>query len=85
MSILIFALCAVAALGCAVLLFRGYARTHARLLLWSACCFACLTLNSVLVIVDLGFVQGTDLFVYRNLSALVGVVFLLYGLIWEVE
>ena len=36
-----------------MLLFRGYARSGLRLLLWSALCFVCLTLNNVLLFVDL--------------------------------
>ncbi len=85
MSVVIYALCAAAALACAVLLSRGYLRTRTRLLLWSAICFGCLTLNNVLVIVDLTLFPGTDLFVLRNLTVLLGISSLLYGLIWEAE
>ena len=41
----VYVLCALTALACAVLLFRGYRASGARLLLWSAVCFAGLTLN----------------------------------------
>jgi hypothetical protein len=83
MAVVVYVLCAVAALGCTSLLFRAYRRSHARLLLWSTVCFACLTLNNILVVVDLLVFPEVDLFVLRNLAALLGIVALLYGLIWE--
>jgi hypothetical protein len=83
MGAVVYLLCAVAAFICAVLLLRAYRRTGARLLLWSGLCFGFLTLNNVLVAVDLVIFPDVDLFMLRNLSALAGVVALLYGLIWE--
>lgn len=83
MAILSYALCAAAALLCTVLLVRGYVRTRTRLLLWSAICFACLTLSNALVIVDLVLLPHVDLYRWRTLAALVGVGALLFGLLWE--
>ena len=83
MGSLVYLLCAVAALVCSVLLLRAYRRVRARLLLWSGLCFGFLTLNNVLVAVDLVIFPDVDLFLLRNLSALAGIVALLYGLIWE--
>jgi hypothetical protein len=83
MGTIVYLLCAVAALVCSVLLLRAYRRTGARLLLWSGLCFGFLTLNNVLVAVDLVIFPDVDLFMLRNVSALAGVVALLYGLIWE--
>ncbi|HSE67198.1 MAG TPA: DUF5985 family protein [Gemmatimonadales bacterium] len=80
---LVYTLCAVAALLAAVLLGRAYLRVRLRLLLWSAICFVCLTLNNLLVAVDLVVLPDTDLYLLRNLTALLGVAVLLYGLIWE--
>ncbi|HET9271909.1 MAG TPA: DUF5985 family protein [Vicinamibacterales bacterium] len=68
---------------CAVLLLRAYRRVGARLLLWSGICFGCLTLNNALVAIDIVLLPDVDLFVLRNLSALVGIVALLYGLVME--
>lgn len=80
---LVYLACALAALGCAVLLLRGYARTKARLLLWSGICFALLTVNNALVMVD-GFVlPRIDLSILRHLAALLGIACMLWGLIWE--
>jgi hypothetical protein len=58
-------------------------RTRLRLLLWSALCFAGLTLNNVLLFCDKVVVTDVDLSLLRSSSALASVLVLLYGLIWE--
>ena len=83
MATLVYALCTAAALFCAILLLRGYLRTRTRLLLWSAVCFLALTANNLLVIVDLVILPDANLFLHRNVAALIGVTALLVGLIWE--
>ncbi len=83
MTLLIYALCAATSLTCAVLLYRGYRRTSARLLLWSALCFAGFFLNNALLIVDLNVLVARDLSVVRSLPSLLGISFLIYGLIAE--
>ena len=82
---LVYTLCALTALACSVLLLRGHARTQSPLLLWSGLCFACLALNNVMVVVDLVVLPDVNLFVLRNMVALLGMVLLLYGLIWRSE
>jgi hypothetical protein len=67
------------------LLFRGYARTGLRLLLWSALCFIFLTVNNVLLFVDNVVLPEIDLRPYRLLTSLVGIGCLLYAFIWEAE
>jgi len=83
MGPIVYTLCAVTALGCTLLLWSGYRTGRSRLLLWSALCFACLTLNNLLVVVDLVMLPDVNLFVLRNLAALLGTSLLLYGLIWD--
>jgi hypothetical protein len=78
-------LAALTSLACMVLLFRGYAATGVRLLLWSALCFVCLTVNNSLLFIDLVVFPDLDLRLYRLSAAFVGVLFLLYGFIWEAE
>jgi hypothetical protein len=82
-ALLIYALCAMTALAVAVLLLRGFARTRARLLLWSGICFTGLFLNNAVLLVDLHVVPAYDLSLWRSLPALLGLAALLYGLIWE--
>lgn len=82
-AILVYTLCACAALLCTLLLLRGYLLTRTRLLMWSTLCFAGLTANNVLVILDLVIFPSVDLFIWRTLAALLGVCALLFGLVWE--
>lgn len=84
MAMIVYALCALTSLACAVLLFRGYRQSRARLLLWSALCFAGLFLNNALLIVD-ARTPTMDLSVWRTLPALAGVVLLIYGLVWDAD
>ena len=82
----LYLLAALTSIACMVLLFRGYARNGARLLLWSALCFVGLSVNNVLLFFDfVVFPTQVDLRVYRLLAALAGVLFLLYAFIWETE
>jgi hypothetical protein len=69
---------------CTVLLFNGWRRSHSRLLVWSACCFALLSLNGAFILVDVLVVgEDADLSVVRDLLAFAGFSVLLFGLIWE--
>lgn len=79
---LLYVLCALTSFACAVLLLRGYLRTRVRLLLWSALCFAGLTLNNALLVLD-AHTHLTDLSQWRTLPALAGVMVLVYGLVWD--
>ena len=83
MATLVYALCALTSLACAVLLLRGYASSRVRLLLWSGLCFAGLALNNILLLVDKQLVPEMDLSLWRSLPAVAGVAILLYGLVWE--
>jgi hypothetical protein len=83
MAKVVYILCTVTALLCTVLLARGYARTRSRLLLWSAICFAGLTVNNALVFVDLVVVPDVSLFTIRNATGVGSVVILLFGLVWD--
>lgn len=71
--------------ACMGLLFRAYAASGVRLLLWSGLCFVFLTVNNLLLFLDLVVFPDLDLRPYRVLAALLGIGFLLYGFIWEAE
>jgi hypothetical protein len=83
MATVIYLLCALTALACAVLLLRGYAQSRVRLLLWVGLCFVGLTLNNVLLLIDMRVVPTLDLSLWRSLPALAGLMLLIYGLVWE--
>jgi hypothetical protein len=79
----VYALCAVTSAACAVLVLRAYAAGHVRLLLWTGLCFTGLFVNNLLLFLDLVVITGVDLSAARSISALIAVMVLLYGLIWE--
>jgi hypothetical protein len=78
-------LCALAVLTCAactILFLRGYARTRRSLLLWSGLCFVFLTLNNLLLFLDLVVLEA-DLRPWRHAAAFAGLVFIIIGLVRE--
>ena len=83
MAGLIYALCALTALACAVLLLLAARRTRSRMLFWSALCFGGFALTNGMIVAD--EVRGTPnaLWTPRLLVALGSVIVLLYGLIVE--
>ena len=85
MAAMIFGLCALTALLCAVLLLLAYRRSQYRLLLWSGLCFVGLTANNILLIVDKLVFPQTDLSILRSSVALVALALLLFGLIWDAK
>lgn len=76
--------CALTSVTCAVLLARSYLKPRTRLLLWSALCFFFLSLNNLLLVVDLAIWTTQDLRLLRG-SALVGPTLLLYGFIFDTD
>jgi tRNA A-37 threonylcarbamoyl transferase component Bud32 len=80
---LVYMLCAVTALLCAALLLRAYGRSGYRLLLWSGLCFAGLTINNVLLVLDKVILTDIDLSEMRSLAALMAMIVLIYGLIFD--
>lgn len=79
----VYVVCAATSILCAALLIRSYAAGRVRLLLWSALCFVGLAVNNILLVVDEKVVPDIDLQVLRDVSGLVAVGILLFGLIWE--
>ena len=83
MAAIIYSLCALTALGCTFLLLRAYRRSRYRLLLWSGLCFAGLTANNLLLVIDKVALPDVDLSIGRTLVALLAMAVLLFGLIWD--
>ncbi|MEX2179999.1 MAG: DUF5985 family protein [Gemmatimonadaceae bacterium] len=80
----VYLLCALTSFAAAALLARGYWQSRTRLLLWSSLCFAGLALSNFLLVLDLTLFPGDlELFVIRQVPALIGLALLLYGLIWD--
>ncbi|HEX7019796.1 MAG TPA: DUF5985 family protein [Gemmatimonadaceae bacterium] len=82
---IIYALCAITSLACALLLLRGFSQSRVRLLLWGGLCFVCLFINNVLLYVDVEVLPMVDLTIARAIPVLVGLALLIYGLVWEAK
>jgi hypothetical protein len=85
MAAIIYLLCTLTCLACFGLLLRAWRASRSRLLFWSALCFAGLSLNNLLLMIDMVVLPAVDLSTWRLLAALVALLLLLYGLIWEEE
>jgi hypothetical protein len=85
MAPIFYALCMFAAGLCAWLLFRGYTRSRYKLLFWGGLCFLGLTLNNALLVVDKLILPEVNLFTWRLVLALISMIALLYGVIWDAE
>ena len=83
MATLIYTLCALTSIVTAVLLLRSYQKTRVGLLLWSGLCFMGLTVSNVLLVLDRVVYPDVDLSIPRLTSAFVGLLLLVYGLVWE--
>jgi hypothetical protein len=84
MAAVIYSLCALTSITCLVLLWRSWRASGARLLFWSAMCFAALSVNNVLLVIDrLVLPTEVDLGLWRLAWAVAAVLLLLFGLIWE--
>ena len=76
---------ALTTLLCAILLLRRYSQVGLGLLLWSGLCFAGLTANYVMLLIDRLVVPDVDLFVLRLLVTAAAMSMLVFGLIWDSE
>jgi hypothetical protein len=83
MGLIVNILGALTVFLCAVLLLRGYARTHKRLLLWSGLCFAGLTIANTLLLFDLNVLPEVNLYSLRLGVAAGSMLLLIYGLVFE--
>jgi hypothetical protein len=80
----VYVLCALTSFACMFLLLRSYRRSGQRLLLLIGLCFAGLTVNNILLPVDLIWLKTeVDLSVVRSAVGFAAVAVLLVVLIWE--
>ena len=83
MGPIIYFLCALTALACFSLLWRGWRSNGAALLFWSALCFAGLTISNVLLVIDkLVLPDDVDLTTLRLAITLAATLLLVFGLVW---
>ena len=82
---IVYILCFLTSSACAWLLGRSYARSKARLLLWSSACFVLLAGNNLLLVLDLLVFPDVNLRIGRLLLALAAVAVLIFGFVWDLE
>lgn len=82
---IVYLLCMFSSGLCAWLLMARYRRARQALLLWTSLCFCLLTVNSLLVFVDIVMLPDIDLTFLRSISSLLAVSVLLYGFVWEID
>ena len=85
MAPVIYSLCALTSLACFTLLWRSWRASRARLLFWSALCFAALSVNNIVLVADKLVFADVDLYIWRLVSAFAAVLLMLYGLVWGDE
>jgi hypothetical protein len=86
MAAIVYILGTLVTLLCSALLLRAYVKAKTPLLLWSGLCFALLTVSNALLFVDLVLLQDqVTLYVWRLTTAVIGMLMLIYGLIFESE
>ena len=83
---IVYLLCMVTSALCAWLLGRGYARSSARVLLWSSICFGFLALNNLVLVIDLVLLpELVSLALARHLLSIAAVGTLIFGFVWDLE
>lgn len=87
MAEIVYILCGLSSLACAVLLFRSYRQAPSHLLFWSGICFGFLALNNMVLFVDLVMLPNIDFSgsLLRNIFGASAGTVLLFGLIWELS
>jgi Family of unknown function (DUF5985) len=85
MATAVYVLCALTSLACALLLLRGYRRRGVRLLLHSGLAFVGFGLGNAMLVVDTVVLPATDLALFRSLPVLLGLLVLIYGLVWDAK
>ena len=79
----IYTLCALTSLAAALLLIRASRESRSPLLAWSALCFAGLTVSNVILVLDRIVFLQSDFSTLRLVAALLALLLLIIGLIWE--
>ncbi|HYC33834.1 MAG TPA: DUF5985 family protein [Gemmatimonadales bacterium] len=85
MALAVYLLCVLTSLACAVLLLRGYGRRGVRLLLYSGLAFVGFALGNAMLVADVLVGPSLDLSLFRALPVMLGLMVLIYGLVWDAK
>lgn len=79
---IVYALCGLTSIACAILLLKAFRANRTPLLLWTGLCFALLALSNIVLFIDLVLTPPEiDLSPYRNAVTAAAHIVLLLGLI----
>jgi hypothetical protein len=84
---IVYILCALTSAACAIMLLRGYLRSRSRFLMWSCLCFSMFFIHNLLLMIDNLVIPERIFFpmALRSAISLVGLLLLIYGLIFDTE
>jgi hypothetical protein len=85
MAMAVYLLCALTSLACAVLLLRSYGERGVRLLLYSGLAFVGFAVGNAMLVADVLVGPSLDLSLLRSLPVLLGLLVLIYGLVWDAK
>ena len=85
MSAVVYVLCALTSVACAVLLLRAHVQRRVNLLFWSGLSFIGFALGNLFLVIDRLMIPMVDLRLFRSVPVLVGLIVLVYGLVWDSE
>ena len=87
MAELVYVMCTILSIACAIMLLRGYRNTPSHLLLWSSACFGVMALNNVILLLDVLVLPDIEFggLILRNLTGAIAGSLLLFGLVWEMS
>jgi hypothetical protein len=77
----VYILCFFTSAAVAFLLLRGFARGRERILAWTGLGFVALSLNNAVLILDRMILPDVDFSLARGVSALIGTLLIVLGLI----
>lgn len=84
MAAIVYILCAITSLVCAIMLFKAFQRNKFRLLFWSCLGFTGFAVNNILLFIDvIVFPDVTYIIYFRTIPAVIGMIVMIYGLVME--
>ena len=84
MAAVVYLLCALTSLLCAIMLFKAFTKSKFRLLFWSSMGFTGFAMSNVLLFLDVViFPDVTFIINFRTIPAVIGMIVMIYGLVME--
>lgn len=82
---LVYLMCFLTCAVCAGLLVRSWLKTRMRLAMFTAISFVLFAINNFFLFADVILFPESDLWAFRIVPALAGVIVMIVGFVWESE